>query len=84
MSRENLERELLYRSIHRGCKETDHLIGNFVKAKIADLSDAELLVFKDLVVEDDMLIYDWILNKENPPQRYESAIARMREFHKLV
>lgn len=78
-----LKSEILYRSIHRGCKETDHLIGKFATVKIDELQKDQLLIFKDLIVEDDMEIYDWILNKEKAPEKYCDLINAMREFHGL-
>ncbi len=83
MQREDLVKEVLYRSIHRGCKETDFLIGGFAKQEIANLDEQELFLFKDLISEDDLLIYDWILQKENVPQKYQKLIAKMQEFHNL-
>ncbi|HLD76750.1 MAG TPA: succinate dehydrogenase assembly factor 2 [Rickettsiales bacterium] len=83
MSRKNLVKEILYRSIHRGCKETDHLIGGFAKEKIEQLSDIELCVFKELISEDDLSVYDWILGKEKTPQKYFNMIKKMQQFHNL-
>ena len=83
MQRQDLVKKVLYRSIHRGCKETDHLIGEFAKAKIDEFSDDELAIFKDFIVEDDMLIYDWILGKQEAKSVYDDLVAKMRVFHKI-
>lgn len=79
----NIKKEILYRSIHRGCKETDHLIGNYAKSQIDTLNDAELTIFKDLILEDDMEIYDWIMKKSLTPQKYQEIIEKMQIFHQI-
>lgn len=83
LDREITIKTLLYRSLHRGCKETDILLGLFAKDKITDFSDEELKLYSDLVLEDDVLIYDWILQKVPTPNQYQSLIQNIRQFHKL-
>ena len=76
-------KELLYRSTHRGCKETDILIGKFAEAKLANFNDKELQLFKNFIIEDDAEIYDWILNKSPCPQVYVGLVGDIRVFHDL-
>ena len=77
------KKEIIYRSINRGCKETDFLIGGFVTENIDNLSDEELLILKDFILEDDMMIYEWILKKKMPFDVYEGLVLKMRNFHKI-
>ena len=44
---------LLYRSWHRGCKETDILLGDFAKAMLGELTDDELSDYEELLTVDD-------------------------------
>jgi len=37
-----LKKQIIYRSMHRGSKEMDLLLGNFVKRHINEFNDAEL------------------------------------------
>ena len=74
---------LLYRSLHRGCKETDILLGVFAKNKIDDFDEDELMKYSALVLEDDVMIYDWILQKIPTPMRYKDLISNIRKFHNL-
>ena len=53
---ELLRKQILYRSTHRGCKETDFLIGEFAKVKLAEIEDLKL--FSEFLEEDDWEIYD--------------------------
>ncbi len=82
-NKELLIKTLLYRSLHRGCKETDILLGLFAKNKIADFNDEELELYSKLVLEDDVFIYDWILQKIPVPNQYQNLVQSIRQFHKL-
>ncbi len=81
MNKEILVKQLIYRSIHRGCKETDFLIGEFSKAKLNEINDLEL--FGKFLEEDDMLLYDWILGKVEVEKQYQEIVLKIRQFHKL-
>ncbi len=81
MSKDTQINRLLYRSIHRGCKETDFLIGEFAKEKIDQIEDLEL--YGKFIEEDDAEIYDWILNKSEAPKQYSSLLAEIIKFHKI-
>lgn len=81
MEKQLLRKQALYRSTHRGCKETDFLIGEFAKVKLAEIVDLEL--FGKFLEEDDLQIYDWILRKEKEPECYEDLVRDIQEFHKI-
>ena len=49
INKEILKKQIIYRSIHRGTKEMDLLLGNFVKKHINEFNDAELLDLKKLI-----------------------------------
>ena len=42
MNIDNLKKKILYRSMHRGTKEMDLLLSNFVKRHVNFLSESEL------------------------------------------
>lgn len=79
---DSLRKQLLYRSTHRGCKETDFLIGNFAQEKLAEISDLEL--FAKFLEEDDLKIYDWILGKVRAPEHYAALVREIQQFHKIL
>ena len=82
-NKESFIKGLLYRSCHRGCKETDILLGGFVKNKINDFNEESLVQYSKLVLEDDAIIYDWILQKTPTPAQYQDLIHNIRQFHNL-
>ena len=83
MEKELLKKQLLYRSIHRGCKETDFLIGEFAKEKIKEMPDEQLNLFNDFLQEDDLEMYDWVLGKTEGKKKYSELLEEIRKFHKL-
>ena len=79
----DLENKLLYRCLHRGCKETDFLLGKFGEIKVFEMNLEEQSLFDDFLSEDDMLIYDWILSKLECPAKYSELVKQIQIFHKI-
>ena len=52
-----LKKKIIYRSIYRGTKEMDMLLGSFVKKYINILKDKELIYLSDLLKIDDENLY---------------------------
>ena len=74
MSTENQLKKIIYRAVHRGCKETDFLLGDFFVANKESLSELGLDLCEKFLEEDDMLIYDWILEKIPTEIIYQNLI----------
>lgn len=60
MDREIQRKRLKYRATHRGTKEADAILGGFVEARIADLSDDQLDALEALLDCSDPDISDWL------------------------
>jgi antitoxin CptB len=60
-----LKKKILYRSKHRGFKEMDLLLGNFVNKYINLLDEVELKNLESLLEIDDEILYKWYLNKNS-------------------
>jgi antitoxin CptB len=56
-NKEILIKKIIYRSTHRGTKEMDMLLGNFVKVYINDLNELDLKHLEDLILLEDEIIY---------------------------
>lgn len=70
-----------YRSWHRGCKETDIILGNFCNAFIEEMDAAQLDLFEELLEEDDADIWAWLTGKyacEN--SAYFAMLDQLRNF----
>ena len=59
-----LKKKILYRSMHRGTKEMDLILSNFVKKNIDSFDKEELNELDFLLNIDDQVLYKWYLNQE--------------------
>ena len=58
-NKEILKKQIIYRSMHRGTKEMDLLLGNFVKKYINLLNEIELKDLEKLLLIEDEVISKW-------------------------
>jgi len=56
---EILKKQIIYRSTHRGSKELDLLLGNFVKKYIDKFDECDLRDLEKLLLLEDEIIYKW-------------------------
>ena len=77
MSEPERIKRLRYRSWHRGCKETDLILGQFSETGLAALAPALLDTYEALLEEDDADIWNWIIGKD-VPQRYAGLLEVMK------
>ena len=64
-NKNTLKKQILYRSKHRGTKEMDLLLGNFVNKYINLFNDKELKELEILINIDDEILYKWYLNQND-------------------
>jgi antitoxin CptB len=79
MSGEELEtrrKRLLYRSVYRGNKENDILLGQFARAHIGAFDASELDQYERLLEVGDNQIYDWVSGKETVPTENDTPVLR--------
>ena len=69
-------KRLLYRSVYRGNKENDILLGQFARAHIADLDVAELDQYERLLAAGDSDIFDWLTGKAAIPPENDTPVLR--------
>ena len=78
---DNLKKTILYRSEHRGTKEMDILLSNFVKKYINSLNESELCELESLLNIDDKVLYKWYLNNERTTLIPVNSITKkLKEF----
>ena len=74
-------KRLLFRSWHRGTKESDLLLGSFAELHLAALSEAEIDRYEALLDNEDGDLFDWITGRAPPPPECDSDILRLlRDF----
>ena len=80
-NKENLKKQIIYRSTHRGSKEMDLLLGNFVKNNIDALNDIELKYLDEFLLIEDEILYDWYFNKKENGKIPNNKISeKLRNF----
>ena len=75
--------KILYRSTHRGTKEMDILLGNFVKKYIDTFDDDELNDLNELLNCEDSILYNWYFNNVNHEFIRVNKITKMLKSFKL-
>ena len=68
--RDRKRRSIRVRSMRRGMRELDILIGGFVEERLESLSDEELDNLLALLFETDVAVLDWIVGASECPERY--------------
>jgi len=80
MDRDLLIKKLIYQSNHRGCKETDFMLGDFAKNNCPNMTDKELQIYTKFIQEDDWDIYNWVNFNGNIPLEYINILQNLRNF----
>ncbi|CAN5709585.1 succinate dehydrogenase assembly factor 2 [soil metagenome] len=73
---ETRRKRLLYRSVYRGNKENDILLGQFARAHISEFDAAELDQYERLLSAGDNDIYDWVSGKTAVPADSDTPVLR--------
>ena|SRR5450631_3484784 len=76
------QRRILFRSWHRGMRETDLLLGRFADAEIGNLSSSELDDYELLLEALDRDVFSWLTGEAEIPSAYDTPVLRkIRAFH---
>ena len=82
-NKEILKKQIIYRSMHRGTKEMDLLLGNFVKKYIDELNVAELKDLTKLLFIEDEVIYKWYFEKNVHQEIPKTKVSVLLQNFKL-
>ncbi len=77
--RETRLRRLYMRSIRRGIKEMDLILGSFA-ATLAQLEDGELALYDRLLAENDQDLYQWVTGQAATPEVYLALVTKIAAF----
>jgi antitoxin CptB len=69
-------KRLLYRATHRGTHENDLLIGGFVAARIAALTETELDALEEVLELPDVELANWLTGRKPIPPGLNSPMLR--------
>jgi antitoxin CptB len=73
---ETRRKRLLYRSVYRGNKENDILLGQFARAHIASFGAEELDQYEQLLAAGDNDIFDWVSGQAEVPSEADTPVLR--------
>jgi len=75
-------RAIKIRAWRRGMREMDILIGGFVDARLATLSEAEVSELERLMDVEDQKAFSWLCGTEEPEPGYDTPVFRqIQQFH---
>jgi len=83
VNKEILKKQIIYRSMHRGTKEMDLILGNFVKKYINEFNITELKDLEKLLFNEDEIIYKWYIEKYSNNTIPKTKISIMLKNFKL-
>ena len=70
----------MFRSTHRGCKEMDLVMGQFAEQKLEVLDEPMLTLYDALLDEDDLMIWDWVIGRYAPDEKYAALVEMLKEY----
>ena len=83
VNKEILKKQIIYRSMYRGTKEMDLLLGNFVKKHIDELNVTELKDLAKLLIIEDEVIYKWYIKRNSDILIPKTKVSTMLKNFKL-
>ncbi len=67
-------KRLHMRSIRRGIKEMDIILGRYSEVRLAQLGPDTLTLYEALLSENDHDLYQWVSGQVPPPEQYSDLI----------
>ena len=83
VNKEIIKKQIIYRSMHRGTKEMDLLLGNFVKKYVKEFNITELKDLEKLLFMEDEIIYKWYIEKKSNNPIPKTKVSIMLKNFKL-
>jgi len=76
-SSEIRHKRLLFRSWHRGTRESDLILGRFADAYLTGFDEAQLDRYEALLDCPDADIFDWVCGRAAPPLEHDHEVTRL-------
>ena len=70
-------KRLLFRSWHRGTRESDLILGGFADAHLAGFDAGQLDRYEALLECSDVDLFDWITGRATPPPEHNHDVTRL-------
>tara|TARA_B100002051_G_scaffold242019_1_gene246944 strand:- start:619 stop:882 length:264 start_codon:yes stop_codon:yes gene_type:complete len=82
-SRSKKIKKLLFRSMHRGTKEMDIILGNFAKIHLDSFSGDDLNEFEKILDIPDDKLFSWYMKQTEIPSIINNKILKLLMNYKL-
>lgn len=80
-----VRKRLIFRSLHRGTKEMDVILGSFADQNIRKFDKRQLFEYEEILTRNDADLYLWITGKKAPPERIAKLeVFKLLQKHKYV
>jgi antitoxin CptB len=76
-------KRLLYRCTYTGTKETDILLGQFVRTTMATMSQPQLDRFEALIDSADPDLFLWICGRKRVPEQWKNDIMTLLQKFRI-
>ncbi len=74
-------KRLLFRSWHRGTRESDLILGRFAEAYLAGFDAVQLDRYEELLECADADLFDWVSGRASPPDELDHDVMRLLLAH---
>ena len=82
---ERLRRKLRFRSLRRGTRESDLVIGGFAAGFLDGMNGEQLGRFEALLDQNDQDVLGWVAGVAPPPARFDNDVLQMlKDFRKTL
>lgn len=82
---ETKRRKLRFRSLRRGTKESDLVLGGFAASQLGVLNSRQLDRFEALLDENDQDVLAWVMDMKPAPSGFDTDVLEMlRDFRKTL
>ncbi len=74
-------KRLYFRSIRRGTKESDLVIGGFAEANLSQMNARQLVQFEALLERNDPEVLSWVIGLAEAPAEFDNEVLdALRDF----
>lgn len=77
-------KRLIFRSWHRGMRETDLMLGRFADRHVAGMTADQLERYEALIESPDPDIYNWVTGAEPVPPSHDTDVMRLLRNFKFT
>lgn len=75
-------KRILFRSLRRGTKESDLVIGGFAKSMLEDLDEPKLAALEALLDRSDPEVLGWVIGLRPIPPEFDTDVMSMLKAYK--